>query len=101
MNYIFILIDVIAVFIFCFSFLIAFFVYQNTPDIMDRYEKTSIFSFYLSIFIGAIYFLYSLSNGMTLDNIGNYLTVLMLVIIYPTLVVLAIKLYKQRCLKLA
>jgi len=95
MNNIYIFINTISIGIFALSLLISFVVYRNFSNSIKKLEKIMSFSFFLSVLIGSSYFLYGLSHEMTLDNIGNYLTVLMHSFIYPSFGVLILKGYKE------
>ena len=101
MNNIYIFINTTSIALFSLSFLISFVVYRNFSNSIEKFEKVMSFCFFLSILIGSSYFLYSLSNEMTLDNIGNYLTVLMHSFIYPSFGVLILKFYKELGVKTA
>ena len=90
-----------AVVIFILSLFLSLLFYSNESKIIDKIAKTLNFSFILSILMGACYFLYSMSHEMTLDNIGNYLTVIMLVIIYPSISIVAFKIYQKTVYKSA
>jgi len=99
MSNIYIFINTLSLIIFGLSLFVSFILYRKVSNVIERLEKTSNFAFLVSILIGASYFLYNLSHEMTLDNIGNYLTVLMLSIIYPSLCLLILKAFKELCVK--
>lgn len=100
-NNIYIFINTVSIVIFGLSFLISFFVYRNLSNSIEKLEKAMSFSFFLSVLIGSSYFLYSLSHEMTLDNMGDYLTVLMHSFIYPSFCVLTLRVYKELGVKTA
>jgi len=95
MNNIYIFINTTAVIIFVISLLLSFLLYNKESQSVSKAARIINFSFILSALFGACYFLYNMSHEMTLVNIGNYLTVLMLVIIYPSITIVALKIYQQ------
>lgn len=95
MDNVYIFINAISIVIFGLSFLFSLVVYRNFPKSIEKKEKVMSFCFFLSVFFGSSYFLFSLSYQMTLDNIGNYLTVLMHSFIYPSFCLLILNIYKE------
>ena len=95
MNYLLILINALSVAIFLLSVSTSVLLYRRHANSIEKIEKIFTFSFFLSVFISSCYFLYSLSYGMTLDNIGDYLTVLMHSLMYPSACILLLKGYKE------
>jgi hypothetical protein len=93
MDMLSIFIDVLSVAIFLCSLIVSYLFYQKITDRLILLTKVSALTFNLCILMSAGYFVYSMSAGMTIKNIGYYFTVLLLPLIYAALFSIFVKVY--------
>lgn len=89
----FIFTDALSAAIFLVSLLCSYWFYQKINNRSVLLIKISSLNFNLCVLFSAGYFVYSMSAGMTMENIGYYFTVLLLPIIYAALFSVFTKIY--------
>ncbi len=79
-------IDIYAVLVLLAVFAISFGLYSNKNKLLERIDKTTELSFYISIIVSLIWLIYSLSDISDLKQFGPALAFCLLLVLYSAIV---------------